>query len=152
MANPTAPRGNGIGPAPTVSHPRNHHIANSDTLISFHPSTTPFSGNEQPNETAVDALSQSHIDEVSVAYANDTDAHLQLSPASQRTLIDTTAPGSFDSKNSLPNAPQHLDPQSPHAPTLSLPQNTRSIHVPLLALYLSTAPVMCLLVKPIPIL
>jgi hypothetical protein len=79
-----------------VSHPLNHHIAHSETLASD-PSSTLSSDNEQSNEVAVNALSQVHIDEVSVAYANDTDAHIQLSPALQRTLIDTIAPGSFDS-------------------------------------------------------
>ena len=96
MIDPTAPRGNGNGLAPTVSHPLNHHSAYSDTLAS-HPSFTLSSDNEQPNEVAVDALYQVHIDEVFVAYANDTDDHLQLSPASQRTLINTITPGSFDS-------------------------------------------------------
>jgi hypothetical protein len=80
MTNPTAPRGNGNGLAQTVSHPLNHHIAYSDTLVSYLSSTL-SSDNEQPNEIAVDALSQVHIDEASVAYANNTDAHLQLSPA-----------------------------------------------------------------------
>jgi hypothetical protein len=151
MIDPTAPRGTGNGLAPTVTHPLNHHIANSDTLISYRSSIL-SSGNERPNDTIDDAPSQVHIDEAYVDYANETNALLQLSSTLQRTSNDTAIPGFSDNKNSSLNVPQHLDPQSSHAPALPLSQNTRSIHAPLLAPYLPTTPVMLLLITPIPIL
>ena len=110
MIDPTALRGTGNGLAPTVTHPLNHHIASLDTLISYQSSIL-SSGNKQPNEAIDDAPSQVCIDKASVAYANETNTLLQLSSTSQRTSIDTTVPGSSDNKNSLLNAPQHLDPR-----------------------------------------
>jgi hypothetical protein len=77
MTNPTAPRGIGDGLAPMVTHPLNHHIANSDTLI-LSQSSTLSSGKERPNETIVNAPSQAHINEASVAYVNETNTPLQL--------------------------------------------------------------------------
>jgi len=150
MTDPTAGRGIGNGLAPMVTRPLNHHIAKSDTLISYQ-SDILSSGNERPNETIDDSPSQVHIDKASVAYVNETHTLLQLSPTSQRTLIDTTDPGSSDNKNSLLNAPQHLDPPSSNTPTLPITQKTRSIHVPTLTPYPRTAPVTLLLVKPTPI-
>ena len=159
MTDPTAPRGIGNGLAPMVTHPLNHHYVHSDTLISYQ-SFILSSGNELPNETNDDALFQVHIDEASVAYANKANTLLQLFPTSQHTFIDTIDPGSSDNKNSLLTVHQHLDPQSSHAPTLPIPLNTRSIHVPTLdpylpttlAPYLPTAQVTPLLVKTTPIL
>ena len=157
MTDLTAPRGIGNGLAPMVTHPLNHHCVHSDTLISY---KSLIGGNKLPTKTNNDALFQVHIDEASVAYANKTNALLQLFPTSQRTFINTIDPGSSDNKNSLLTVHQHLDPQLSHAPTIPIPQNTRSIHVPTLAPYLPTtlapylpaAQVTPLLVKTTPIL
>jgi len=70
MIDQTALRGTGNGLAPTVTHPLNHHIAPSDTLISYQSSIL-SSGNEQPNDIIDDAPSQAHIDEAYVDYADE---------------------------------------------------------------------------------
>ena len=149
MIDPTALRGTGNGLAPTVTHPLNHHIATSDTLISYQ-SFLLSSANERPNDTDDNAPSQAHIDEAYVDYADETNALLQLSFTSQRTSNDTAIPGFFDNKNSLLNVHQHLGPQSSRVPTSPLPPNARSIHAPPLAPYLPTMPIMLLLIGPIP--
>jgi hypothetical protein len=151
MIDPTALRSTGNGLAPTVTHPLNHHIANSDTLISYR-SFILYNGNERSNDTTDDAPSQAHVDEAYADYADETNALPQLSFTSQRTLDDTTILGYSDNKNSSLNVSQHLDPQSSHAPASPLPQNARSIHTPLLAPYLSTTPLMLLSTSSIPLL